>query len=125
MREEKELPYSELTRTILQCCFEVMKELGAGFLENVYKNALFIAIKQAAMKVLVEQKYEIVFRNQKIGQYIADLVIDNKASGLPVGLLVNFGNQKLEYRRLHHPNHLLFEEKVEVALPWEKDGLIT
>ena len=51
MREEKELPYSELTRTILQCCFEVMKELGAGFLENVYKNALFIAIKQTGMKV--------------------------------------------------------------------------
>ena len=62
MREEKELPYSELTRTILQCCFEVMKELGVGFLENVYKNALFIAIKQTGMKVLVEQKYEIVYR---------------------------------------------------------------
>ena len=149
MREEKELPYSELTRTILQCCFEVMKELGAGFLENVYKNALFIAIKQTGMKVLVEQKYEIVFRNQKIGQYIADLVIDNlvivelkcckilspehqaevinylKASGLPVGLLVNFGNQKLEYRRLHHPNHSLLEAKIEAILPWEKEGSIT
>jgi GxxExxY protein len=106
-------------------------------------------MKQIGMKVLVEQKYEIVYRQQKIGHYIADLVIDNlvivelkcckslspehqaqvinylKASGRPVGILVNFGNQKLEYRRLHHPNHLLFEEKVEVALPWEKHGLIT
>ena len=79
MREEKELPYSELTRTILQCCFEVMKELGAGFLENVY----------------------------------------------PVGLLVNFGNQKLEYRRLHHPNHSFLEAKIEAILPWEKEGSIT
>jgi hypothetical protein len=36
MKEEKELPHSALTRKIIQCCFEVMKELGAGFLESVY-----------------------------------------------------------------------------------------
>ena len=142
MREEKELPHSELTRKIIQCCFEVMKELGAGFLENVYKTALFIAMKQIGMKVLAEQKYEVVFRKQKIGKYIADLVIEDlvivelkcckilppehqaqvinylKASGLPVGLLVNFGNQKLEYKRLHHPNHFILEEPQ--ILPWEK-----
>jgi GxxExxY protein len=127
-----------------------MKELGAGFLENVYKNALYIAMKEKGMNVLVEQKYEVVFRKQKIGKYIADLVVDNliivelkcckilppehqaqvinylKASDLPVGLLVNFGNQKLEYKRLHHPNHFLPERKIEEPLafltpvPWEK-----
>ena len=43
---KKELPHSALTRKIIQCCFEVMKELGAGFLESVYKNALYIAMKQ-------------------------------------------------------------------------------
>ena len=150
MKEEKELPYSDLTRKIIQCCFEIMKELGAGFLENIYKNALYIAMKEKGMNVLVEQKYEVVFRKQKIGKYIADLVVDNliivelkcckilpaeyqaqvinylKASDLPVGLLVNFGNQKLEYKRLHHPNHFLPEGKIEeplaflTALPWEK-----
>ena len=76
MKEEKELPYSDLTRKIIQCCFEIMKELGAGFLENVYKNALYIAMKEKGMNVLVEQKYEVVFRKQKIGKYIADLVVD-------------------------------------------------
>ena len=134
MREEKELLHSELTRQIIQCCFEVMKELGAGFLENVYKNALFVAMKQKGLEVLTEQIYEVVFRKHKIGKYVADLVVDNliivelkccrvllpehqaqvinylKASGLPVGLLVNFGNQKLEYKRLHHPNHFTPEE---------------
>jgi GxxExxY protein len=44
MKEEKELPHSELTGVILGCCFEVMQELGPGFLEKVYKNALLIAI---------------------------------------------------------------------------------
>jgi hypothetical protein len=44
--KEKELPYSELTSDILGCCFEVMKELGPGFFERVYKNALLIAMRQ-------------------------------------------------------------------------------
>src|SRR5579872_7302213 len=77
MKEEKELPHSDLTRKIIQCCFEVMKELGAGFLENVYKNAVYIAMKQKGMNVVAEQKYEVVFRKQKIGKYIADLVVNN------------------------------------------------
>ncbi len=140
MKEEKELLHSVLTRKIIQCCFEVMKELGAGFLENVYKNALNVTLKQKGMNVLAEQKYEIVFRRHKIGKYIADLMVDNlvivelkcctflqpehlaqvinylKASGLPVGLLINFGNQKLEYKRLHHPNHFSSEENAEQLL---------
>jgi len=39
-KNKKELPQSELTRTVLGCCFEVMKALGPGFLERIYKNAL-------------------------------------------------------------------------------------
>jgi GxxExxY protein len=106
----------------------VIKELGSGFLEKVYKNALFIAMKQKGLNVSVEQSFEIVFRNHKVGKYVADLIVKDlivveikcckvlipenqaqvinylKASGLPIGLLVNFGNQKLEYKRLHHPD---------------------
>ena len=44
--EEKELPYFELTGSILNCCFEVINELGTGFLERVYKNALLLALRQ-------------------------------------------------------------------------------
>ena len=42
MKEGKELPHAALTNDILAGCFEVMKELGPGFLEGVYQNALFI-----------------------------------------------------------------------------------
>ena len=41
-KKERKLPHSELTRTILSGCFDVMKELGPGFLERIYKNALLI-----------------------------------------------------------------------------------
>lgn len=74
MKEEKDLPYSDLTGAILGCCFEVMKELGPGFLERVYKNALLIAMKQKGLEVEVERPYEVIFRGRIIGRYYADLV---------------------------------------------------
>src|SRR5271163_1044655 len=131
MRNKKELPHADISEIIIGCCFEVMKELGSGFLENVYKNALFIAMKESELTVLVEQSFEVVFRNRKIGKYVADLIVENlivvelkcckillpehqaqlinylKASELPVGLLVNFGNPRLEYKRLHHPDKFI------------------
>jgi GxxExxY protein len=75
MEEEKELPHSELTHAILGCCFEVMKELGPGFLERVYKNALLIAMRQKGLQVEVEHPYEVLFRGKVIGRYKADLVV--------------------------------------------------
>ncbi|MFI5344671.1 MAG: GxxExxY protein [Chlamydiales bacterium] len=140
MENKKELLHSDISEAILGCCFEVMTDLGAGFLENVYKNALFIAMKQKGLNVLAEQSFEVIFRNHKIGKYVADLIVENtiivelkcctvllpehkaqvinylKASELPVGLLINFGQQKLEYKRLHHPNRLTETEKLKQEL---------
>jgi GxxExxY protein len=128
IKNKKELPHSNITENIIGCCFEVMKELGSGFLENVYKNALYLAMKQRGLNVSVEQSFEVVFRKHKIGKYIADLIVENlivvelkccktllpehqaqlinylKASERPIGLLVNFGNPRLDYKRLHHPD---------------------
>ena len=43
---EKDLPHHELTKVILGCCFEVMNELGPGFLERLYKNALLLVMRE-------------------------------------------------------------------------------
>jgi GxxExxY protein len=128
MESKKELLHSDISEAIIGCCFEVMTDLGAGFLENIYKNALFIAMRQKGLNVLAERSFEVMFRGKKIGKYVADLIVENvivvelkcctvllpehkaqvinylKASGIPVGILINFGQQKLEYKRLHHPN---------------------
>ncbi len=136
MENKTELPHSDISEIIIGCCFEIMKELGAGFLENVYKNALFIAVKQKKLRVLAEQPFDVVFRNCKVGKYVADLIVENvivvelkcctallpehksqvinylKASGISVGLLVNFGKQKLEYKRLYHPSRADEAEEV-------------
>ena len=70
IKEEKELPHSELTRSILGCCFEVINELGPGFLERVYKNALLIAMRQKGLQVEVERSYNVIFREKIIGRYV-------------------------------------------------------
>ena len=124
IEQDKKLPHFELTGNILNCCFEVMKELGPGFLENVYKNALLIAMRQKGLQVEVERSFEVVFRGNVMGRYRADLVVEQtvimelkccenlgkehqaqlfnylKVSQLPIGLLVNFRRGKLEWKRL-------------------------
>jgi len=128
IEQDKKLPHFELTGSILNCCVEVMKELGPGFLENVYKNALLIAMRQKGLKVEVERSFEVVFRGNVIGRYRADLIVEQtvivelkccenlckehqaqlfnylKVSQLPIGLLVNFRRGKLDWKRLHN-NH--------------------
>ena len=76
IEKEIELPYSDITGNILSCCFEVMRELGPGFLEKVYKKALLIAMKEKNLQVIEEQPFNVIFRKRIIGRYIADLVVN-------------------------------------------------
>jgi len=120
------LLYDQLTGKILEACFEVINELGAGFLESVYQRALLIALRQKGIETQAEVPLPVMFRGESVGDFVADIVVEGKvvvelkavralapehqaqvinylkASGIEVGLLVNFGSPKLEYRRLHN-----------------------
>ena len=65
-KKEKELPHSDLTGSILNCCFEVMNELGPGFLERVYKNALLMAMREKGLQVEAERPYNVIFIHKMI-----------------------------------------------------------
>lgn len=117
--------YEDLSEKILAACFEVMNELGAGFLESVYEKALLIALRDKQLDAESQVPLSVMFRNEKVGEFYADILVEDKillelkaartiapehqaqlinylkATGLEVGLLVNFGPTKLEYRRLH------------------------
>ena len=119
------LKHEEITAKILEACFEVSKELGAGFLESVYQNALVIVLKQKGLQVQVQVPIAVRFRGENVGNFVADLLVEQKvivelkavgalvpehqaqvinylkATGVEVGLLVNFGRPKIEYHRLH------------------------
>jgi GxxExxY protein len=117
--------HEELTSKIIEACFEVSNELGAGFLESVYTKALAIVLMEKGLKVQSEVPLSVYFRGKVIGQYYADLIVDEKvivelkavsaliaehqaqvinylkATNTQVGLLVNFGRPKIEIKRLH------------------------
>jgi GxxExxY protein len=121
--KQDDLKYGEITKVILGCAFEVIKELGAGFLESVYQKALLFALLEKGLAVKNQHPIKVWFRGHKVGDYYADLFVEEKilvelkavksiapehqaqvinylhATGIEVGLLINFGNPKLEYKR--------------------------
>ena len=117
------LRFEYITRGIIGCSFEVSNELGAGFLELVYEKALVIALADEGFTAVSQQAINVFFRERKVGNFFADLLVEEKvlvelkavkeiapehqaqiinylnATGIEVGLLINFGNPKLEFKR--------------------------
>lgn len=121
--QDKELRHEEITKAIIGCAFEVINELGAGFLESVYEKALLLALQQKDLQATRQQPINVIFRGHSVGEFFADILVNGKvivelkavkaimpehqaqiinylnATGIEVGLLINFGNPKLEYQR--------------------------
>lgn len=121
---ENEFLYKEVTEKIIGAAFEVYKVLGYGFLEKVYHNALTIELKLRGLQVEKEHFIKVFYKNENVGEYYADLFVEQKviieiksegkyntqhetqllnylkATGIKVGLLINFGKNKCEFKRL-------------------------
>jgi GxxExxY protein len=119
--------HSDLTGKILGCFFQVHKELGYGFSEKVYENALAILLRENELTVEQQVRLQVYYHNQTVGEYIADMIINNvvllelkaaekliddhaaqllnylKATNIEVGLLLNFG-PTAEFRRKVYDN---------------------
>jgi GxxExxY protein len=116
-------PEQELTQKILEASFAVQNVLGCGFLEKVYAKALLLELRTMGLSCESEVNFRVNFRNAIVGDYCADLIVEHrvlielkackglepvheaqilnylKASGIRVGLLMNFGKPRQEYRR--------------------------
>ena len=123
-RQDLSMLHRGLTHSIIGCAFEVVNELGSGFLESVYENAMMVALSDAGISAETQKPIQISFRGKSVGDYYADLIVEKKvivelkavnalaaeheaqvinyliASGIEVGLLINFGNPKLDCKRL-------------------------
>ena len=117
------LLHGDVTDTIINSFYHVYNSLGYGFLEKVYENALIVSLSQNDWDVKQQWPITVSFEQEKVGDYFVDLVVDDsiiveikaaqalateheaqlinylKATGLPLGLIVNFGSKKLEWRR--------------------------
>ncbi len=113
----------KISEQVIRCAFDVSNTLGAGFLERVYENALAISM-DAGLQVERQKAYSVCFKGRKVGTYVADLVVNGsllvelkalsalakdheaqlmnylKASGLGVGLLINFGTPRIGIKRI-------------------------
>ena len=115
--------FGELTSRIIGACIEVHKTLGPGFQEVVYQRALVLELGAEGLEFSREVEMTILYKGQEIGKRRVDFVVEDcmveiqaksdfeerdyvqaisylKASGFTLGLLVNFGAEKVEVRRL-------------------------
>jgi GxxExxY protein len=112
------------TETIIGAAFEVHRELGYGFLERVYQRVLQVELIRRGVAAEIEIRIQVQYKGAVVGDYDADLIVADsvaveikvnpqydkrdeaqllnelKATGLKVGLLVNFGRNKVECKRL-------------------------
>ena len=118
------LIHREITEAIIGAAFAVHSELGYGFLEKVYQRALQVELVKAGCRAELEMPIAVKYRGIVVGEYFADMLVDEnviieikvapdyqradeaqllnqlKATGVKVGMLLNFGRQKAEFRRL-------------------------
>ena len=116
--------YNPITERIIGCAYTVGNALGVGFLEKVYENALAHELRKAGLKVQQQYPIQVYYDGIVVGDYVADLFIEDcilvelkavkaldeihqaqclnylKATGLRLCLLINFGNRRVEIKRL-------------------------
>ena len=115
---------NDLTYQINGAVFEVSRTLGAGFLERVYENALMIELRKRGLKAESQVPIKVFYKDEIVGEYFADILVQDtvilelkaienlskvheaqllnylKATGIQVGLLVNFKHPKAEIKRM-------------------------
>ncbi len=123
------MKHEEVTQQIIGIFYQVYNELGYGFLEKVYQNAFYLALREEGFDVIAQQKIDVWFRGDSVGEYYADLIVNEKVilelkaaesitekdenqllnylrgTKIEVGLLFNFG-KKPEFKRKVYDNSL-------------------
>ncbi len=121
---EEKILYKDLSYKIVGLAIQVRKELGFGFLEKVYENALMILLEENRVEAKQQFPIKVNFHGRIIGDYIADILVENqiilelkaqdkiveihkaqtlnylRATNLRLAILLNFGKDRLEHERL-------------------------
>ena len=117
--------HEEISEKVIGTFYDVYNELGHGFLESVYENAMVIALREKGMRVEQQVEIPVWFRSQKIGVFYADLVVEGvlivelkavrsfdpsheaqllnylRATAIEIGLLLNFGVRPEVKRKIY------------------------
>ena len=120
---EGNLEEKELTYQIRACVFAVSNELGPGFLEQVHEHALLIELHAAGLAAQAQQPITVRYKGRVVGDFVADILVEGRvllelkacralapeheaqllnylrATGIKVGLLINFGQSRAQIKR--------------------------
>ena len=117
------MEYQGLTEIIIGCAYSVYNKMGFGFLESVYEKCMLIELGKEGLSVEAQKPITVFYENDIVGEFIADIIVENTvilelksvkrivqahevqlvnylvATGKPVGLILNFGERKVEIKR--------------------------
>ena len=115
---------SNLSRLVIGCAIEVSNTLGHGFFEKIYEKALCVEFEKRGIRFQRQKPVDVVYKGNLVGEYVTDIIVEDKlllelkaisalcseheaqlmnylkATGLSVGLLLNFGKPKLGIKRM-------------------------
>lgn len=124
IKPAKDFSLQPVTEQLIGAAFEVHNVLGYGFLEKVYQRAMQVELQQRGIEVELEPKIQVQFKGVVVGDYAADLLVVDKilvelktdpeyqplheaqllnelrGTGIRVGYLINFGRERVEYKRM-------------------------
>ena len=117
------MEYRELTEKIIGCAYRVYNRMGFGFLESVYEKCMLIELKKAGLNSESQKPIKVHYDNEIVGDFVADIIVDDTiilelksvrrvvrahevqlvnylvATGKTIGLLLNFGERRVEVKR--------------------------
>ena len=117
------MQHQQITEKIIGCAYRVYNTMGFGFLESVYEKCLLIELRKAGLNVESQKPIAVYYDGQAVGDFVADLLVEDAvivelksvrrlveahevqlvnylvATGKDVGLLLNFGEEKVEVKR--------------------------
>jgi len=117
------MEYKEMTEKIIGCAYRVYNKMGFGFLESVYEKCLLLEFRNEGLKVEAQKPITIFYDGEIVGEFVVDMIVEDivivelksvkqiakvheaqlvnylVATGKPVGLIINFGEYKVEIRR--------------------------
>ena len=117
------MEHRHITEKIIKCAYKVYNTLGFGYLESVYEKSIIIELNKNGLLTERQKPIKVKYENEIVGDFFADILVDNKiiielksitklakthevqlvnyltATGINVGLLINFGESKVEVKR--------------------------
>ena len=117
------MEYEKVTETIIGCAYRVYNKMGFGFLESVYEKCLLIELRKAGLDTETQKPITVYYEGEVVGEFVGDIMVNDAViielksvrriikahevqlvnylvgTGKPVGLIINFGERKVEIKR--------------------------